>query len=121
MARKLNITVNNNTSLTLTLNPPCEPKHGKFTTSPPSIIKATGNWACETREGGLYGPEGRVIYKTNKNGRDVEIEFYYNHPIGSATSSYKVTITPSDVIGYEIKGSFTGHNQDITFELYEIK
>ncbi len=115
MARKVKMTVNNNTNKVLTFVDK-DAKHGKFTTNPPTTIESSGSWTCTTRSGGLVGPEGTVTYQTD--GGNVTIEFYYNHPIGSATSSYRVSPTPSDSIGHDIKGSFKGHDQDITFELY---
>lgn len=117
MARKVKMTVNNNTGKVLTLKP-STPKHGKFTTDPPGTIESSGSWVCTTRTGGIFGPEGTVIYQTD--GGKITIEFYYNHPMNHSKSSYRVTVSPSDSIGYDIKGSFEGHDQDITFELYLI-
>ncbi|ACT92078.1 hypothetical protein Dfer_0818 [Dyadobacter fermentans DSM 18053] len=111
------MTVNNNTGKVLTLKSK-NAEHGKFTTDPPSKIESSGSWACSTRSGGTVGPEGTVVYETD--GGSTTIEFYFNHPFGSATSSYRVTPTPRDAVGYDIKGSFKGHDQDITFELYPI-
>lgn len=119
MARPVKLTVNNNTGKILKLKPErSKQKHGKYTTDPPSTIEASGSWVCTTRTAGAYGPEGTVTYETD--GGDTSVEFYYNHPIGSGASSYRVTVTPTDAIGYEIKGSFKGHDQHITFELYQI-
>lgn len=117
MARKVKMTVNNNTNKVLKFKSK-DHKHGKFTSDPPATIEASGSWTCTTRTSGTYGPEGTVTYETD--GGNVTVEFYYNHPYGSATSSYRVTPSPSDSIGYDIKGSFKGHDQDITFELYLI-
>nr|WP_199081059.1 hypothetical protein [Pedobacter sp. ASV19] len=117
MARPVKITVNNNTGMVLKLKTQ-NVVHGKFTSNPPAIIEASGSWACSTRTGGAYGPEGTITYETD--GGDVTVEFYYNHPIGSGSSSYRVVPNPSDSMGYEIKGSFKGHDQNITFELYTI-
>jgi len=116
MARSVKMTVNNNTGKVLKLKSK-NAAHGKFTSDPPATIEASGSWACETRVGGTYGPEGTVIYEAD--GGEVTVEFYYNHPFGSAASSYRVTPNPSDSMGYEIKGSFKGHDQKITFELYQ--
>ena len=115
MARKVKMTVNNNTNKVLTFKSK-DPMHGKFTTDPPSTIGASGSWTCTTRSSGLVGPEGTVVYETD--GGNVTVEFYYNHPVGTATSSYRVTPSPADAMGYDIKGSFKGHDQDITFELF---
>lgn len=117
MARSVKMTINNNTGKVLKLKPQ-EPVHGKFTSGPPATIEASGSWTCTTRTGGSYGPEGTVTYETD--GGNVTVEFYYNHPVGSGASSYRVTPNPSDSMGYEIKGSFKGHDQNITFELYPI-
>ncbi|MFB2121651.1 hypothetical protein [Parapedobacter sp. 2B3] len=117
MARDVKMTVNNNTGKVLRLKSK-DPKHGKFTSSPPEIIEGSGSWTCTSKSAGLYGPEGTVTYETDD--RNTTVEFYYNHPMGSATSAYRVTPNPSDTMGSEIKGSFKGHSQDITFELYLI-
>lgn len=117
MARTVKMTINNNTNKVLTLKAK-DPKHGKFKSDPPTRIEASGSWTCTTRSSGTVGPEGTVTYETD--GGVVTVEFYYNHPFGSATSSYRVTPSPSDSMGYDIKGSFKGHDQDITFELYLI-
>lgn len=117
MARRVKMTVNNYTGQKLTrLNP--KTAHGKFTQEPPLNIEASGSWICTTRTWGTYGPKGTVTYETPDP--KVKIEFFYDHPMGHSTSSYRVTVTPSNLIGYEIKGSFTGEEQDITFELYPI-
>ncbi|MGX5857348.1 hypothetical protein ACWKW6_27080 [Dyadobacter jiangsuensis] len=115
MTRKVKMTVNNNTNKVLTFKSK-DRKHGKFTTDPPATIQASGSWTCSNKSGELVGPEGTVIYETD--GGKTTVEFYYNHPMGSATSSYRVTPNPADAMGYDIKGSFKGHDQDITFELF---
>lgn len=117
MARDVKMTVNNNTSRVLKLDKEVQ-DHGKYNTEPPKEIKSTGFWKCSTRSGATIGPEGTVTYEAED--KSFKVAFYYNHPYGSATSSYRVTVTPSDAIGYDIKGSFTGHDQDITFELYNL-
>jgi hypothetical protein len=117
MARSVKMTVNNNTSQVLKIKGQ-KPVHGKFTSDPPATIEASGSWTCTTKTSGLYGPEGTVTYETDDG--NITVEFYYNHPIGSSASSYRVTPNPSDSMGYDIKGSFKGHDQDITFELYSI-
>lgn len=116
MARSVKMTVINNTGKVLRLKSK-NAIHGKFNQDPPTSIEASGSWTCTTRTGGTYGPEGTVTYETDRG--EVTVEFYYNHPIGSAASSYRVTPNPSDSMGYEIKGSFKGHDQKITFELYQ--
>lgn len=116
-ARPVKMTVNNNTSQTLKYVKD-DVKHGKFTTKPPQEITSSGYWACSARSGAMIGPEGTVTYEAED--KSFTVEFYWNHPYGSATSSYRVTPTPSDAIGYDIKGSFKGHDQKITFELYNL-
>jgi len=116
-ARPVKMTVNNNTSQKL-IYVKDKVDHGKFTTDPPSEIESTGYWACSARDGAMIGPKGTVTYKAADD--SFTVEFFWNHPYGSATSSYRVTPNPSDAITYDIKGSFEGHDQDITFELYDL-
>ncbi|GAA4275993.1 hypothetical protein [Aquimarina mytili] len=115
MARPVKMTVNNNTNRKLILKD-YEAKHGKFTTNPPREIESTGSWNCSTKSGAMIGPKGIVTYEDEK--QEFIVEFHYNHPYGGATSSYRVKPDPSDAIGYDIKGDFTGKDQDITFGLY---
>jgi hypothetical protein len=114
-ARPVKMTVNNNTSQTLK-HVKNHVTHGRFTKDPPEEIESTGYWACSSNNAATIGPEGTVTYKAADG--SFTVEFYWNHPYGSATSSYRVTPTPSDAIGYDIKGSFKGHDQEITFDLY---
>jgi hypothetical protein len=115
--RPVKMTVNNNTGKVLRLIAK-HAEHGEFTTNPPGTIEASGWWACDTVPLGLIGPEGTVTYQTED--KVTTVEFYYCHPMGPSTSSYRVTTNPSDTMGYDIKGSFTGHDQSITFELYAL-
>lgn len=117
MARDVKMTVNNFTNKVLKFHSD-DQKHGKYTTKPPQEIVSTGYWACSTRDGAMIGPEGSVTYEAAD--KSFKVKFDYNHPYGSGTSSYRVTVTPSSAAGYDIKGSFTGHTQDITFELYAL-
>jgi hypothetical protein len=114
-ARPVKMTVQNYTNKTLVLKSKND-EHGKFVDNPPTRIEASGTWKCSSRDGAMIGPEGTVVYEAED--KSFTVEFYYNHPYGSATSSYRVSPTPSDAITYDIKGSFKGHDQDITFELY---
>ena len=114
-ARPVTMTVKNFTSKLLILDSK-KAEHGKFVTDPPSTIEAEGVWKCSANDGAMIGPKGEVCYKTADD--SFKVTFFYNHPYGSATSSYRVTPNPSDALTYDIKGSFEGHDQDITFELY---
>jgi hypothetical protein len=113
--RPVKLTVQNNLNVTLTLKSKSL-DHGKFTEDPPATIESEGYWSCSARDGSTIGAEGNVTYENKEQG--FEIEFYFNHPFGSATSSYRVTPTPADSMGYDIKGSFKGHDQKITYVLY---
>ncbi len=115
MARDVKMTVKNNTSKVLKLKG-TKVDHGKFTTDPPQEIVSSGYWACSTRTLGTIGPEGTVTYEAED--KSFTVEFYYNHPFGTATSSYSVKPNPRDAIGYDIIGDTKGHDQDITFELF---
>ncbi len=91
-------------------------EHGEFEVDPPQSIETTGSWKCDCVTIFGPGPEGTVVYKAADE--SFTVEFYFNHPLGTATSSYRIIPTPSDAITHDIKGSFKGHDQDITFELY---
>lgn len=116
-ARPVKMTVNNYTSIVLVYKTK-KLDHGKFTTDPPSTIESTGSWACSAQDGIMIGAEGTVTYAAQDN--SFTVEFHFNHPYGSAESSYSVTTNPPDAISAKINGPFTGHNQDITFELYAV-
>jgi hypothetical protein len=66
----------------------------------------------------MIGPEGTVTYEAED--KSFTVVFYYNHPYGSATSAYTVTVIPKGEIGYDITGSPKGHDQSITYELYNV-
>lgn len=117
MARPVKMTVNNFTNKVLKFKSK-NAEHGKFTSDPPSEIQGTGSWACSTVSGGTIGPKGTVVYEAAD--KSFKVTFFYNHPYGPATSSYRVTGDPSNAFTYEIKGDFEGHDQKITFELYAI-
>lgn len=107
------MTVNNNTSRVLKFLSDNK-KHGKYTKDPPKEISATGYWACDMS--GVYGPEGSVTYEAED--KSFKVKFEYDHPYTAGKSTYKVIVTPSNAIDYDIKGSFKGHDQDITFNLF---
>lgn len=117
MDRPVKLTVNNNTSKVLKLGSN-KLEHGKFIKVPPAEIKDSGEWKCNCRDQVAIGPEGTVTYTMDDNPA-TKIEFYFNHPVGTATSSYRVNITPSGSFSYDIQGPFTGKSQEITFEIYE--
>lgn len=115
MARPVTMTVNNFTGKTLKLTG-TDVEHGKFTDDPPKLIKYSGAWACSTRSGAMIGPKGTATYEADDG--SFSVVFFWNHPYGSATSSYRVTPSPDQSIAYEILGSFEGHSQEIQFQLY---
>ena len=115
MAREVTMTVENNTGKKLELKDK-DAIHGKFTTKPPTTIESTGYWVCTTVSGGTIGPKGTVTYEAAD--KSFTVEFFYNHPYGPSTSSYRVDPSPRDAIGYDILGDFEGHTQDITFQLF---
>ncbi|QEM13023.1 hypothetical protein [Mucilaginibacter rubeus] len=117
--RRVKITVSNNTGKVLRLKPEMsKPLHGKFAIDPPLTIEESGSWTCTSQSNGGPGPKGTITYETD--GGKIEIEFYYNHPIGNALSTYYITGAPSGVIEYTIRGDLKALDQDISIELHPI-
>ncbi|WP_121808157.1 hypothetical protein [Mucilaginibacter kameinonensis] len=117
--KRVKITVRNNTGKVLRLKPEwSKPIHGKFVIDPPLTIEESGSWTCASQGPHGPGPKGTITYETD--GGKIEIEFYYNHPGGSAVSAYYVIGTPSGVIYYTIGGNLKAHDQDISIELLPI-
>ncbi|WP_114939420.1 hypothetical protein [Mucilaginibacter endophyticus] len=117
--KRVKITVRNNTGKVLRLKPEgAKSLHGKFAIDPPLTIEESGSWTCASQGTHGPGPKGTITYETDEG--KIEIEFYYNHPIGNALSTYYVTGTPSGVIEYTIRGDFKARDQDISIELLPI-
>ncbi|WP_109831592.1 hypothetical protein [Reichenbachiella versicolor] len=118
-ARPVTMTVINYTGQTLVLIA-TDVINGKFTVKPPNEIKSngSGSWSCSARDGAMIGPKGTATFEAEDH--SFKVEFFWNHPYGSATSAYSVTPDPSDAIRYNIDGDPEGHTQDITFVLNKV-
>lgn len=117
MGRPVDMTVNNFTGKTLILIG-VDVEHGKFTEAPPKEIKFSQAWACATRSDTMMGPKGSATYAAKD--RSFEVEFSWDHPYGSSSSSYQVSPRSNESVLYDIKGVFTGHKQSIQFQLMPV-
>lgn len=97
--------------------------HGRFETDPPGEIKNGETLSFKVNKndlGSTIGPEGFVKYKLALiNNLTMELTFTWNHPQGSAKSAYTVYSNPPNCSsGTQTPPSPTGHNQQITLEVF---
>ncbi|MCO7190359.1 MULTISPECIES: hypothetical protein [unclassified Pseudoalteromonas] len=114
MSRDVTLTIENNTGVALNYVSK-NAKHGKFVKNPPAKIESTGSWKCSSVDGGLYGPEGDVVYQMEN--QNSTIKFTFDHPISSTKSHYKVKPDPSDAVDFEVEQS-GGTVQKVIYKLY---
>lgn len=69
--------------------------------------------------GYVSGPEGTATYTATINGKPVQIQFYWMHPVGPGASIYRVTSTPQGVVRYTLSPPTpTGWDQDISIDVF---
>ena len=90
-------------------------KHGKYVRKPPKTIEpdVTASFEVGLTSGfGGPGPEGTVTYSVPKG---YTVTIYWNHPYGTADSSYEAYSDPVGKITYTLTPPHpSGHNQAVT-------
>lgn len=128
--RPAHLKIENKTGYTLHLKS-LQVDCGKLESSPPGDVLAGTSGVWTAAGAGLKGPKGSATYALLKgrNSQDksgngdatagsgaIELTFFWNHPVGSATSAYTVTSNPDGQVVYQVNPAKpVGHEQHITY------
>lgn len=119
------MTIHNNTDYIMTVLKK-DVKHGNIYDINERIFPhSTGTLVVAEKYTAPVGPEGNVSYTLegmkDKNGKNVIVTFYYDHPYGASPSTYTVQAYPAGYIHATVDNQNpTGHSQKVNYYVEEI-